>query len=117
MNESVNRVIPGAASLVSSVTNDDKRHVFAKDTDDAVHVFDVLEGKKIETHTDLTMQEVVDRYKTGKPLTSWFTTSIHLGSLMIDLSHSECARLEVGQTNYGVKLLTKVFYHWIKARE
>jgi len=51
------------------------------------------------------------------PQTSWFGANIRLGDLMIDLTHSESARLEIDSINYGVKLLSNVFHHWIRARE
>jgi len=115
------RAVPGLPSLTAYAVNDTKKMVATKNTENAVEVWDVLQGKVVQSHADADLEKVIQSCNEGKANPSWFSVSLRLGALMIEISPTDAANCEEvtsqGRVNFAATLLKKAFYYWIRERE
>ena len=115
------RVVSGLPSLTAYAVNDSKKVVVTKNTENLIQAWDILQGKVIQTHENADLEKIVQTYNEGRANPSWFSVSLRLGSLMIDISHTDAANCEDmtphGRVNFAATLLKKVFHYWIRERE
>lgn len=115
------RRVPGLPSLTAYAVNDTKKKVAAKNTLGEVEVWDVLQGKVVQRVENADLEKVIHTHYEGKNNPSWFSVSLRLGALMIEISPTDAANCEevtpMGRVNFAANLLKKAFHYWIKERE
>lgn len=115
------RVVQGLPSLTAYAVNDTKKMVGTKNTDGIVEIWDILQGKVIQRHEDADLEKTIQSCNEGKANPSWFSVSLRLGALMIEISPTDAANCEEvtpqGRVNFAATLLKKAFHYWIMERE
>ncbi|CAG9315333.1 WDR48 [Blepharisma stoltei] len=98
---------------------DNKKWIITKNSEGTVQTWNILTGESEKTEN--TFEEAVTAKNSGKATPSWFSVKIHLGSLMLEFSHSDSHMAEEDYNgkliNYGSVFMKRVFHHWLLKEE
>ncbi|CAD5217869.1 unnamed protein product [Bursaphelenchus xylophilus] len=92
-------ILEGAPSIRQHAVLNDRRHVVTRDTENNIHIWDILQGKKISNEGKRNMEDVIKENFKKVFVPSWFSVNVKSGLLEITLDESD------------------VFSAWVSAKE